>query len=71
MQGCEEYDDFEMENVFYCETSCSPGCVATDSTTRDGNDGYAQCQNIASRMVQKEALAHAQVCRDFFYFVVQ
>ncbi len=50
-----------MENVFYCEDSCSPGCVSTPSADRDSNDGYAQCQNIASRMIQKEANAHAQV----------
>ena len=62
VQGCEEFDDFEMENVFYCEDSCAPGCVSTDSATRDEATDYAQCQNIASRMVQKEALAHAQVC---------
>ena len=61
MQGCEEYDDFDMENVFYCEDSCAPGCVSTLSADRASNDGYAQCQNNASRMVQKEALAHAQV----------
>lgn len=51
-----------MENVFYCADSCSPGCESEDFATRGTNEGYAQCQNIASRMVQKEALAHAQVC---------
>ena len=56
-----------MENVFYCADSCSPGCTSVDSETRtalnpdDPNAGYAQCQNIASRMVQKEANYHAQV----------
>lgn len=51
-----------MENVFYCEDECRPGCESTGSADRASNDGYAACQNIASRMVQKEALAHAQVC---------
>lgn len=60
-QGCAQFDDFEMENVFYCEDSCSPGCVSTASGDRDSATDYAQCQNIASRMIQKEANAHAQV----------
>lgn len=50
-----------MENLHYCEGSCGLGCDALPSAEREGDD-YAQCQNIASRMVQKEALAHAQVC---------
>lgn len=32
------------------------------------NDNYAQCQNIASRMVQFEALSHAQA--SFFVAIV-
>eukprot|EP00903_Cladosiphon_okamuranus_P018875 g17361.t1 len=64
--GCELYDDFEMENVFYCADSCSPGCTATGSVER--GDGYEACQNIANRMVQKEALAHAQA--SFFVAIV-
>lgn len=34
----------------------------------DWNEGFSQCQNIASRMVQKEALAHAQA--SFFVAIV-
>lgn len=61
VQGCEIYDAMEMENVFYCEDGCSPGCISTGSADRDSETDYEECQNIASRMVQKEALAHAQV----------
>lgn len=65
----------------YCEDSCSFDCEYQNSTTRKGadydgsygtsmpwNDGYAQCQNIASRMVQSEALSHAQA--SFFVAIV-
>lgn len=71
-----------MENTVWCEDSCSWDCVPTTSAQRKAaagvaeddygegswNDGYSQCQNIASRMSQKEALAHAQA--SFFTAIV-
>lgn len=71
-----------MENTVWCEDECTWDCVPTSSTLRkaatnqadeyneaaDWNTGYAQCQNIASRMSQKEALAHAQA--SFFVAIV-
>ncbi|CAM9196343.1 unnamed protein product [Choristocarpus tenellus] len=76
VDGCEIFDDNTMHNTFFCEDECAPGCVARNSAFRKAasgiastifgaeamasNDGYAQCQNIANRMSQEEALSHAQ-----------
>lgn len=59
-----------LENTFWCEGGCSYECDAVSSAERkpnanvfeggSWNNGYSQCQNIANRMSQKEALAHAQ-----------
>lgn len=53
-----------MENTFWCEDECGYDCTRTDAGTSDSE----QCQNIASRMSQKEALAHAQA--SFFVAIV-
>ncbi|CAM9704547.1 unnamed protein product [Scytosiphon promiscuus] len=65
--GCEDFDALTMENVAYCADGCGIRCTPELSSERTGDD-YAQCQNIASRMVQKEALAHAQA--SFFVAIV-
>lgn len=65
----------------WCDSGCGIDCVPTNSTVRKGtefagsyaenaewNADYSQCQNIASRMSQKEALAHAQA--SFFVAIV-
>lgn len=66
----------------WCEDGCGINCVPMSSTVRKENlgvttnydqeapwnDDYSQCQNIASRMSQKEALAHAQA--SFFVAIV-
>ncbi|CAM9356690.1 unnamed protein product [Discosporangium mesarthrocarpum] len=82
--GCEQYDNDPLHNTFYCLDSCSLGCQGVDSATRkaeagvadteyddtavDWNVDYAQCQNIASRKSQDEALSHAQ--GSFFVAIV-
>ncbi|CAM9799376.1 unnamed protein product [Pylaiella littoralis] len=67
VDGCEMYDDFTIENLVYCSGGCSWDCLNIDPADRDP-ESDAQCANIASRMVQKEALAHAQA--SFFVAIV-
>jgi sodium/potassium-transporting ATPase subunit alpha len=66
--NCASYDD-SMYQVQYCTNGCGySDCYKTQeyagniATVRGASSaaGFSQCQNIASRMVQKEALHHAQ-----------
>jgi sodium/potassium-transporting ATPase subunit alpha len=72
VSACASYDN-EMSQIQYCPTS-SGGCgysncykdqlyvneIANVRANPSSVSNYAQCQNIASRMTQKEALHHAQ-----------
>jgi len=48
--------DNSIHQVQYCVDECSTDCVAGEA----GAEGVAACVNIASRMLQKEALHNAQ-----------
>jgi len=47
--------DGNLHQVKWCTTDCETGCQNKQDATHN-----RVCQNIASRMIQKEALAHAQ-----------
>ncbi|CAM9681914.1 unnamed protein product [Chrysoparadoxa australica] len=69
VEGCETFDDWTMQNTFYCADSCGYGCAPVDSTTRKVSLHESQlCQNIASRMTQAEALSNGQAA--FFVAIV-
>ncbi|CBJ25862.1 conserved unknown protein [Ectocarpus siliculosus] len=71
VDACAEFDSFTMENLHYCpaEDGCSLDCEPLTSAERSLAGGeYVQCQNIANRMVQKEALQHGQA--SFFVAIV-
>ncbi|CAM9847704.1 unnamed protein product [Ectocarpus sp. 12 AP-2014] len=71
--ACAEFDSFTMENVHYCpaEDGCSLDCEPLTSAERSVAGGeYVQCQNIANRMVQKEALQHGQQASFFVAIVI-
>merc|ERR1712127_333565 len=54
--GCQAFSTNRIEMPRWC-SSCSDTTTCADTQT---NADDVPCSNIASRMVQKEALAHAQ-----------
>lgn len=59
--ACDASVEASIHNVFYCENSCSAQCAAgAVAGTATYAEGKKQCANIASRMVQFEALRHSQ-----------
>merc|ERR1740138_979606 len=49
---------FDRVTPIYCDGACSPDCTRYTGTFPSA--GKSQCANIASRMIQKEALHHGQ-----------
>merc|ERR1712216_421737 len=73
--GCSAFDG-ATANLFYCESSCDVDCPAVTPAqiaSGKGPNGGAikQCQNVASRMVQKNALMHSQAAYWVSIVVVQ
>ena len=65
--------DAETANLQWCAGSCSSDpavCQPVTGAARAGKD-VKQCQNIASRMIQKKALMHAQAAYWVSIVVVQ
>ncbi|EGB06875.1 hypothetical protein AURANDRAFT_70232 [Aureococcus anophagefferens] len=67
--GCDALDD-ETPNLQYCQGGCGLDCTEVFGADRNA-DGVVQCQNIASRMIQKKALMHAQAAYWVSIVVVQ
>merc|ERR1711865_236676 len=54
---------FDRVTPIYCIGACRSDCTQYDMTQNDAKfpqQGISQCANIASRMIQKEALHHGQ-----------
>ena len=73
--GCSAFDDVTA-NLFYCEGACDVNCPAVTpaqiAAGKGPNGGeIKQCQNVASRMVQKNALMHSQAAYWVSIVVVQ
>ena len=73
--GCSAFDG-ATANLFYCESSCDVDCPSltpAQIASGKGPNGGAikQCQNVASRMVQKNALMHSQAAYWVSIVVVQ
>jgi sodium/potassium-transporting ATPase subunit alpha len=64
---CTPFNDHVMQ-VWYCDDECSANCATPSDLTLSK---VKQCQNIASKMVQKEALHHAQATYFITIVVVQ
>ena len=67
--GCDALDD-ETPNLQYCQGGCGLDCTEVFGADRNA-EGVVQCQNIASRMIQKKALQHAQAAYWVSIVVVQ
>ena len=75
--GCADFDDVTA-NLFYCKGGCSPDCVsatpaeiAAEAHLKADDRTVRQCQNVASRMVAKNALMHSQAAYWVSIVVVQ
>jgi sodium/potassium-transporting ATPase subunit alpha len=73
--GCSAFDG-ATANLFYCEGACDVNCPAVTpaqiAAGKGPNGGeIKQCQNVASRMVQKNALMHSQAAYWVSIVVVQ
>jgi len=80
--GCSALDDVTA-NVFWCKPtdgipSCRPDCesataaeIAAEANLKAEDRTIKQCQNVASRMVQKNALMHSQAAYWVSIVVVQ
>jgi len=80
--GCADLDDVTA-NVFWCKPtdgipSCRPDCesataaeIAAEANLKAEDRTIKQCQNVASRMVQKNALMHSQAAYWVSIVVVQ
>merc|ERR1719214_31629 len=73
--GCSAFDG-ATANLFYCEGACDVTCPAVTpaqiAAGKGPNGGeIKQCQNVASRMVQKNALMHSQAAYWVSIVVVQ
>ena len=80
--GCADLDDVTA-NIFWCKptngvASCRADCesatpaeIAAESHLKAEDRSIKQCQNVASRMVQKNALMHSQAAYWVSIVVVQ
>jgi len=80
--GCSDLDDV-TSNIFWCKPtdgtpSCRPDCesaspseIAAEAHLKAEDRTIKQCQNVASRMVQKNALMHSQAAYWVSIVVVQ
>jgi len=75
--GCSDLDDVTA-NIFWCKGQCSADCesatpseIAAESHLKAEDRTIKQCQNVASRMVQKNALMHSQAAYWVSIVVVQ
>ena len=75
--GCAALDDVTA-NIFWCKDGCSADCVsatpaeiAAEAHLKAEDRSIKQCQNVASRMVQKNALMHSQAAYWVSIVVVQ
>jgi len=57
--SCSSEIEDNIHNAFYCADGCSESCMI-ESTSANYAEGSSQCLNIASRMIQFEALRHSQ-----------
>jgi sodium/potassium-transporting ATPase subunit alpha len=69
VEGCDALDD-ETSNLQYCRGGCGLDCDEVFGAAR-ADAGVVQCTNIASRMIQKKALMHAQAAYWVSIVVVQ
>jgi len=65
---CADEINESPHNLRYCKDKCSPDCEHVPLALRDPDVSYKQCQNVASRLTQAEALQNAQAA--FFTSIV-